>query len=108
MWMKDPNSNALVAVLLGPCDFNTYVDGVSVSIREETMYPFSDNIQFTVNPLKDISFPLVVRKPFGCAMKHINVPENATVTEENQQVIIIHKWSKEDVVHITFDFEINL
>jgi len=106
MWMRERNGNALAATLFGPCEFNTTVKDVSVSIKEETSYPFSDSILFSINPEKVVRFPLIIRKPFGCNIEKIQTPEMAVVEEQSSQIIITHNWKKEDVVQVTFDFEI--
>lgn len=104
MWMKETNGKALVAALFGPCEFKTTVDNVLISIKEETTYPFSDNIRFIINTEEEINFPLIIRKPFGCKIRKIQAPDSAIVKEEKDYVIITNKWIKENVVQVTFDF----
>lgn len=106
MWMKDENSRALVATLFGPCEFNTTIDNVPVTIQEETNYPFSDHIYFTIHTNEDIRFPLIIRKPFGCKIKEIQIPETASMEEKKDRIIISNEWKNTDSVQLTFDFKI--
>jgi DUF1680 family protein len=106
MWMKDKNSNALIAALFGPCELNTIVDHVPVSIKEETTYPFSDSITFSVKTSQDIDFPLIIRKPFGCEISVLNIPDSATVREEENWLKITNNWKRNDKVQIVFGFDI--
>jgi DUF1680 family protein len=106
MWMKDKYKNALAAILLGPSEFNTKVNNIPVSIKEETTYPFSDSIYFTINTEEKVRFPLIIRKPFGCGVLSIDLPENAIFEEKSDRLIITHDWTKNTSVSLVFDFKI--
>ena len=59
MWVKDKKN--LIAVLLGPCEVNTFFNGKKVLIKEKTDYPFGNTIVFEINT--DAQFNLKIRKP---------------------------------------------
>ena len=63
MWMRLGSEDGLAAVVYGPCEVRTDVAGVAVAIREETGYPFSDSIEFTVTPEREVAFALLLRAP---------------------------------------------
>lgn len=108
MWMKHSNNNGLTAMLLGPCELNTSIKNVPVNIREETNYPFSDNIKFTINPAEKITFPLIIRKPYGCVNIEIEKPQD-TKLEQTKDVIIFSKtWQKGDEITLIFNFPIEM
>lgn len=106
MWMKDVNSNALLVALFGPCELHTSIDNVPVTISEETAYPFSDQVTFTIHTNENIRFPLMIRKPFGGSIQIKQIPESATVQEEEKLLIITNSWGNNSVVQISFDFDI--
>ncbi|QJE94262.1 beta-L-arabinofuranosidase domain-containing protein [Luteolibacter luteus] len=61
-WMAT-GDGGLAAVAYGPTEVSTTVKKTPVTIQEETDYPFSDVIRFTVNPAKPLAFPLKLRIP---------------------------------------------
>ena len=74
MWMKDA-SNGLVAALYGPSKV-TFPAGErqqEVTITENTRYPFSDRIVFTMQMAADTRFPFTVRIPGWCKAAKISV-----------------------------------
>jgi hypothetical protein len=74
MWMKD-GSNGLVAALYGPSRV-TYPVGErnqEVTITQDTRYPFSDRIVFTMQMAQDTRFPFTVRIPSWCRAPEISV-----------------------------------
>jgi uncharacterized protein len=63
LWMATPDGG-LAAGAYGPSDVKTTVaGGVSVSILEDTEYPFRDVVSFAVTPSKPVAFPLMLRIP---------------------------------------------
>lgn len=52
MWLR--GDDGLSANLYGPCTVDTEVDGVALTLREETNYPFEDSIRISVDPTKPI------------------------------------------------------
>jgi len=61
-WLRTPRGG-IVAALYGPSRFNTYVDGVNVSIEQETEYPFSESVQLNIRATRPVEFPLHLRIP---------------------------------------------
>ncbi len=78
MWMLD-STGAPVATFYGPSQFTFGTGGDSVSIVEETSYPFDDEIRFTVHARKEERFPLIVRIPAWCATPQIVVRQGIAV-----------------------------
>lgn len=68
MWMMDGNGS-LTATLYGPCSVTARVGDKAqeVTIVEETDYPFSDRIEFSIRTLKPVNFQLALRIPAWCA-----------------------------------------
>jgi hypothetical protein len=99
MWMRSAESPGLAAVTYGPCTLTTDVDGVRVTITEETDFPFSDNIRFAVTPERPVHFTLRLRRPAWA--KAMDVPGVATSPEAGY-VVIDKTWSAGDTVAVTF------
>jgi len=64
MWMRDAG-NGLVAALYGPSEIRAQVGaaGQEVTITEETTYPFSEEITFTIQADAPVAFALSLRIP---------------------------------------------
>ena len=67
LWYATPD-NGLAAVLYSPCTVQAKVgDGTTVSIAENTRYPFEEQIEFVLSAPKPVRFPLYLRIPGWCA-----------------------------------------
>ena len=106
MWMKTPGDDGIVAVLFGPCKVKTNIHNIAVEITEETDYPFSDEIIFTVNPSKPLKFSLIIRKPHGCQNVDVELSSKAEITETDDIISINKIWGKGDQLRVKFNFEI--
>ncbi len=106
MWMKDINNEGLVAVLYGPCEVKTTLNDLEVHVEEKTNYPFSDEVEFLINPEKPAEFKLILRKPHGCSDVDISKMEGANIREDHDQIIISKYWKKNDNFMVKFNFEV--
>lgn len=75
MWMKDATNGGLAAVLYGA---STVRDEVGpghepVEIRQETDYPFGEDIHFTIFTSKPVEFPLSLRIPDWCKTPRLSL-----------------------------------
>ncbi len=61
MWLGRPDG--LQAALYGPCAVRATVDGVAVTIRQETRYPFEPVVRLLVEPSAPVAFTLGLRRP---------------------------------------------
>jgi DUF1680 family protein len=74
MWLAD-GSGGVAAALYGPCElrFRPDAGGAPVRIREDTDYPFSESILFTVLGDEPTRFPLHLRVPLWCASPRVTL-----------------------------------
>jgi hypothetical protein len=72
MWMRS-SSSGLAAVYYGPSEVTTTVGGQSVTLTEETDYPFRDSVSFHVKTAKPVAFDLQCRIPEWCSNATIQV-----------------------------------
>lgn len=85
-------------------------DGVEISFKEETNYPFSENIKFTLNTgkqIESVSFPFHLRIPEWCKKASIKI--NGKLWEEvkgDQIVKINREWQSGDVVELQLPMHI--
>ena len=87
MFMK--SNKGVVATLLGPCTLSTKVNGVNVTINEETNYPFSNTIKFTVKVDKPVKFAFNIRKPAWVKSFKLN----GNYTEQNNYIVVDRQWN---------------
>ena len=101
MWMK--KGEDLVAVLYGPSTLETEVNGVKVTIEQETNYPFSDDIQFKVQAAAPVEFKLYLRKPQWSG--DINIAGVESAKEGDDLIVIAKEWGSDDFT-LTFHNEV--
>jgi hypothetical protein len=105
------NDNGLAAILFNSCVTSAKVgDGTKVNLTEETNYPFEENVRFTMNMEKKVSFPLYLRVPGWC--------KKATVTINNQPVKvnaiagsyirIVREWADGDKIKLSLPMEVGI
>ncbi|MBQ1568715.1 MAG: glycoside hydrolase family 127 protein [Kiritimatiellae bacterium] len=63
MWMKDAKDGHPVAMLHGPGSMKGVWKGVEYEIREETEYPFEEEVRFVVAADRPLEMPLTYRVP---------------------------------------------
>ncbi len=110
MWMKDNESDGLVAALYGPCLLNTTINGTPVQIKEDTNYPFSENIDFTINTKTNISCSLYFRIPGWCKNPQIfiNGKIMKKISIENGFVNVEKHFCDGDKITLQFPMELNV
>ena len=106
MWMKKAEGDGIVALLFGPGEVKTKINNTVVEINEETDYPFSDKINFTVNPFKPVTFFFMIRKPYDCRKIDLDAPAEARVDETEDYIRIEKNWKPGDKVSVRFNFEV--
>jgi len=106
MWMRqDEPEEGLVAVLYGPGSVTTRINGISVRIDEETHYPFSEEIRFTLHPEQEVAFPIIFRDPRWSRQTQ-TVAEGAAIQRDGDYCVVRKRWQAGDKVTLTFRAEI--
>jgi hypothetical protein len=74
MWMTD-DQGGITTALYGPSSVRTAVgsDHEPVEIREDTNYPFEEEIRFTIGAARPVAFPLSLRIPGWCQEPHLSL-----------------------------------
>jgi len=110
MWMATPD-NGLAAMLYSGSTVTTRVgNGQTVTLKEETHYPFEDQIAITVEAADNTKFPLYVRIPAWCS--HAIIKVNGVVVGTQPQAAsytrIENSWKKGDRIDITLPMQVEV
>ncbi|MGZ3767242.1 MAG: beta-L-arabinofuranosidase domain-containing protein [Mucilaginibacter sp.] len=110
LWYATPDGG-LAALLYSPSEVKAKVSGgAEVLIKEETSYPFDENIKFTLyadKKVQQVSFPLSIRIPEWCDKASIKI--NGTLWKEvsgNHVERIQREWRNGDVVDLMLPMHI--
>lgn len=111
LWYATGNGGVAVS-LYAPSSVQMQVGGgVNISISEKTMYPFSDNVLFTIENIdKQVVFPFSFRIPSWSEHTRIEVNgvEIPFYADNNGMATIERKWKKKDQIKIGFSPKIKL
>ncbi|MDB5127801.1 MAG: hypothetical protein JWQ85_2033 [Mucilaginibacter sp.] len=109
-WMGTPD-NGLVAQLYTEGQVNAKVgSGTRVSITETTKYPFKDQVNFTVNTAKSVSFPLYLRIPTWCkdaSVKINGVPVKVS-SSTGEYIRLAKTWKNGDKVTLHLPMQLKV
>ena len=115
-WMTTPQGG-VVAALYSPSRFTTTISGATVTIEQQTDYPFSDEVKLILHTTAPVRFPISLRAPGWCAQPTMRVNSEtqhtmrpgrfATVDRtfsDGDQIVLrfpmsvtIHKWGADKV-----------
>lgn len=98
----------LAALVYSPSEVKAVVaNGIEVGFKEETNYPFSENIKFTLTTPKTVAFPFHVRIPAWCKNATIKINGKPWKEEAGNQIVKIERtWKSGDVVELALPMHI--
>ncbi|GAA0537293.1 glycoside hydrolase family 127 protein [Chitinophaga japonensis] len=107
LWYATADSG-LAALVYAPSEVKaTVANGVSVTFKEETNYPFREDIRFTLTMAGKARFPFHLRIPAWCKNASIRINGEAWKQAEGNQVVKIERdWKSGDVVALTLPMHI--
>lgn len=101
-WMAT-GDGGIAAVAYGPTEVSFKVKDTAVTITEETDYPFTDVLHFTVSPGKSTAFPLKLRIPGWSVNPKVEVNGDALAeVKAGEFFTITRTWSAGDRVRVEF------
>lgn len=108
LWMATPD-NGLAAVLYNTSTVTAKVaQGQTVTLTQETGYPFAEQVRLTVKTAKPVRFPIYLRIPAWCQTPTVRI--NGQVVKTNgtggQYVVLTDTWKTGD--KITLDLPMKL
>lgn len=102
LWMASAD-NGLAALLYGPSKVTAKVaQGQTVTIAEETAYPFKEAVRFTISTSAPVTFALHLRIPGWCRDAKVTVngtPFDATL-EAGHVAKVERPWNDGDIVEL--------
>ena len=104
------DDGGLAAIIYAPCRITTRVEGgKSVTIREETRYPFEERIRFHFSADGPVEFPLHLRIPGWCEDPEVRIngePVNLKVKEG--MAVIGRTWREGDLLELYLPMEVRI
>ncbi|HLF34105.1 MAG TPA: beta-L-arabinofuranosidase domain-containing protein [Cyclobacteriaceae bacterium] len=102
------SDGGIAAINYAPSEASIFAgDRVEVNIVEETYYPFSSEIRFTINPEEELEFPFHVRIPGWCKSAQVSVNGQTWDDPLGGKICTIRReWKKGDVVILNFPMDI--
>lgn len=107
LWYTTPDEG-LAALVYAPSEVKAVVaNGVPVSFKEETSYPFEESIRFTLSADKKAFFPFHLRIPAWCKKSVVKINGKVWIEAEGNNILrITREWSPGDVVELTLPMHI--
>ena len=111
LWLAS-RDGGLAALVYGPSKVSARVaDGISVTILEETLYPFRGDVRLTVDfpdqRCGKVRFPLYLRIPAWCTGARIRIGKEEVESPGAGRILRIERpWKKGDSVSLSFDMEV--
>ena len=102
--------DGLCASLYAPSTVKTTAKGATITITEETEYPFEGTVRLRVAPDKPVKFPLYLRIPLWCRSLSIMLEGKTTpITSPQGRFLCIDRlWSAGDTVALSFDMPLRV
>jgi uncharacterized protein len=96
-------ADGLVAVAYAPCEVKTVIRGIGVKITEETGYPFRSTVNFKVDPVRPLRFPLQLRIPAWASGARLEVNgHNQSAPKPGTFARVDRLWNPGDRVQLVF------
>ena len=102
MWMGLSEEDGIAAVCYGPSSVEFKASGVPVRLVQETNYPFSNEIKFTVEAEAPVSFAFVLRKPGWATTFDLHAKDKA-ISEDSSWVTIRGIWCSGEIVTLNLE-----
>ncbi len=108
LWMATPD-NGLAAVLYSASTVTAKVgSGQTVTLSQETSYPFEEQVRLTLKTAKPVAFPLYLRVPAWCANPTVRINGQVVPVsiKKGQYIRLSDTWKTGD--KITLDLPMTL
>ena len=110
LWLATPD-NGLAAVMFNSCEVRAKVaDGTKVILKEETNYPFEEQVRIKINMIGKVNFPVYIRIPGWCKQPKITV--NGVILdhklEPGKYARLESVWKNNDQIILNFPMELSM
>jgi hypothetical protein len=108
LWYKT-NDGGLAALVYGPNEIKTTTGktNVPVTIKEETSYPFNDEIAFNISTQKSVQFPMQLRIPAWCKNAVVTINGKPIAIGTGRIVTINRTWNDKDKLVLKLPMEVS-
>jgi hypothetical protein len=107
MWLKETSGAGLVARLYGASILDTDVSGTPVHVVEETDFPFSDKLVFTISPDAPAGFTFTLRIPEYAPDAQVIAPAGKRISRLSDRFEIGGTWKAGDTVSLDLAFAVH-
>jgi hypothetical protein len=107
MWLKETGSAGLVARLYGASILDTDIGGTPVHVVEETDFPFSDKLLFTISPDTPVPFKFTLRIPEYAQDAQLVAPAGMSILRSSDRFEIAGVWKSGDTVSLDLAFAVH-
>lgn len=99
LWLATPDHGLAAAMYAASTVTAMVADGTTVTVTEDTDYPFADTVTLTVTTPKAVAFPLYLRVPGWCSTPDIRVNGTAVAASPGPSFAKINRtWNRGDRV----------
>ena len=109
-WYATPG-NGLAAVFFAASSVKAKVGtGVTVSIEEETTYPFDGAVTFRIAPASSVRFPFYLRVPGWCMQPQaaLNGRKLTVAPRPGSYIRIDREWKQGDILTLNLPMEVSI
>ncbi len=111
LWLAT-NQNGLGVALYAPSKVTAKVGpkGQTVTIREETNYPFEEKVNFRFETINPVRFPLTLRLPAWCASPKVllNGKPVSLPTVRRSYLVIDRSWGQGDQLELQLPMQVSV
>jgi hypothetical protein len=107
MWLKEANGAGLLARLYGASILDTTISGTPVNVVEETDFPFSDKLLFTISPARPLDFRFTLRIPEYAQDATVTAPAGMSISRWADRFEISGSWKSGDTVSLDLAFAVH-
>jgi hypothetical protein len=104
-WMK--NARGMAAITYAPTVVSTKINGIPVTLKCESDYPFRDEVKITVKTKKSSHFSLDLRIPQWCQSAQINQGQGWAPASTGWHPVE-QNWQEEQVIHLKLPMQAQL
>lgn len=104
----ESDAEGIAVISYMPCEINTPIKGIPVSLRVDTMYPFKEEVKMTVTPSMPFEFPIYFRIPEWVEYADIYVGEEKMRPSKGEFYKLEGYWEGETEIRIILHSEFKL
>lgn len=110
LWLATPDNGLCASLYMASQVTAKVCDGSEVKISEQTDYPFSDTIQFTMQTGKPLSFPIYLRVPHWCEKPEVKINNHPAQIEAKPDsfIVIDRLWTDGDQITLHLPMHLSL